>query len=137
MKHYLIAGLRVAMESFGRTLDQAQAYEVPVAGEPDIVIRSSPEILRESCPYLSLDDCEYICTGASFYTQLLLHNGIMLHSSCVVVDDKAYLFTARSGTGKSTHTRLWCQLFGDRAVMVNDDKPFLRCTCSIHSNHYN
>ena len=126
MKHYLIAGLRVAMESSGRTLDQAQAYEVPVAGEPDIVIRSSPEILRESCPYLSLDDCEYICTGASFYTQLLLHNGIMLHSSCVVVDNKAYLFTARSGTGKSTHTNLWLKKFGDRAYILNDDKPALR-----------
>ena len=41
------------------------------------------------------------------------------------MDGVAYLFTARSGTGKSTHTRLWCQLFGDRAVMVNDDKPFI------------
>jgi len=38
----------------------------------------------------------------------------------------AYLFTAKSGTGKSTHTRLWREMLGDRAVMVNDDKPFLR-----------
>ena len=36
-----------------------------------------------------------------------------------------YLFTAKSGTGKSTHTRLWRRLLGDRAVMVNDDKPLL------------
>jgi hypothetical protein len=36
------------------------------------------------------------------------------------------LFTAASGTGKSTHTRLWREHFGDRAVMVNDDKPLLR-----------
>ena len=35
---------------------------------------------------------------------------------------------ARSGTGKSTHTRFWREVFGDRAVMVNDDKPFLRIT---------
>ena len=33
---------------------------------------------------------------------------------------------ARSGTGKSTHTRFWREVFGDRAVMINDDKPFLR-----------
>jgi len=44
------------------------------------------------------------------------------------VDGKGYLFTAHSGTGKSTHTRLWRQAFGDRAVMVNDDKPFLELT---------
>lgn len=50
---------------------------------------------------------------------------LMVHGSLVAVDGKGYLFAAKSGTGKSTHTRLWCQLFGDRAVMVNDDKPFL------------
>jgi len=53
-------------------------------------------------------------------------NVLMTHGSTVAVDGKAYLFTARCGTGKSTHTRLWRQVFGDRAVMVNDDKPFLK-----------
>ena len=53
---------------------------------------------------------------------------LMLHGSTVAVDGQAYLFTAPCGTGKSTHTRLWREVFGDRAVMVNDDKPFLRIT---------
>lgn len=51
---------------------------------------------------------------------------LVLHGSVVAVDGQGYLFTARSGTGKSTHTRLWRETFGERAVMVNDDKPFLR-----------
>ena len=53
---------------------------------------------------------------------------LLLHGSTVSVDGKAYLFTAPCGTGKSTHTRLWRQVFGTRAVMVNDDKPFLQFT---------
>ena len=53
---------------------------------------------------------------------------LMLHGSTVAVDGQAYLFTAPCGTGKSTHTRLWREVFGDRAVMVNDDKPFLWIT---------
>ena len=53
---------------------------------------------------------------------------LMTHGSTVAVDGKAYLFTAACGTGKSTHTRLWRQVFGERAVMVNDDKPFLQIT---------
>ena len=53
-------------------------------------------------------------------------NVLMTHGSTVAVDGKAYLFTAKCGTGKSTHTRLWRQVFGDRAVMINDDKPFLK-----------
>lgn len=51
---------------------------------------------------------------------------LVFHGSVVAVDGQGYLFTARSGTGKSTHTRFWRETFGERAVMVNDDKPFLR-----------
>lgn len=59
-------------------------------------------------------------------TEQLLEYGIFLmHGSVVAVDGKGYLFTAKSGTGKSTHTRLWMQLFGDRAMMINDDKPLI------------
>ena len=57
--------------------------------------------------------------------QLLERDTLLLHGSTVAVDGQAYLFTAPCGTGKSTHTRLWRELFGDRAVMVNDDKVFL------------
>ena len=57
---------------------------------------------------------------------LITRNVLMLHGSTVAVDGEAYLFTAACGTGKSTHTRLWREVFGDRAVMVNDDKPFLK-----------
>ena len=52
----------------------------------------------------------------------------LLHGSTLVMDGRAYLFTAKCGTGKSTHTRLWRQAFGDRVVMLNDDKPFLELT---------
>ena len=51
---------------------------------------------------------------------------VLMHGSCVAVDGEGYLFIAKSGTGKSTHTRLWRELFGDRAVMINDDKPLIR-----------
>ena len=52
-------------------------------------------------------------------------NTLLFHGSVIAVDDEAFLFTATSGTGKSTHTRLWREAFGDRAYMVNDDKPML------------
>ena len=56
---------------------------------------------------------------------LLERDVLLMHGSTVAVDGQAYLFTAPCGTGKSTHTRLWREVFGERAVMVNDDKPFL------------
>ena len=124
--HYRIAGLRVAMESFGRTVIQAEQYRCEPFKETDIVIRSNWKALKERAPHLSDQDCEYLSTGDSFYRQLLDFDGMLLHASAVMMDEEAYLFTAPSGTGKSTHTQLWLRLFGDRARILNDDKPALR-----------
>ena len=67
---------------------------------------------------------ERMSIARKFAEHLLLRGAIMLHGSAVAVDGKGYLFAAKCGTGKSTHTRLWCQTFADRAKMINDDKPF-------------
>ena len=71
-------------------------------------------------PYL-----ETLAVYRQLATQLLEHHILLMHGSVIAVDGEAYLFTARSGTGKSTHVRLWRELFGNRAVMVNDDKPLV------------
>ena len=54
----------------------------------------------------------------------------LLHCAVIEYNGEGYAFAAKSGTGKSTHTRLWRELFGERAIMVNDDKPFLQITSS-------
>ena len=58
---------------------------------------------------------------------LLERDALLFHGSTVALDGFAYIFTAKCGTGKSTHTRLWRQVF-PTAQMVNDDKPFLTLT---------
>lgn len=66
-----------------------------------------------------------VCRGVS--ERMIDYDVLLFHGSAVAVDGEAYLFGAPSGTGKSTHARLWRRLFGQRAVMINDDKPFLKC----------
>lgn len=61
---------------------------------------------------------------------MLRHSTILFHGSAIGLDGECCLFTAKSGTGKSTHTRLWREVFGSRTVMVNDDKPLLQITDS-------
>ncbi len=53
------------------------------------------------------------------------HNRILMHGSTIAINGNGYIFTALSGTGKSTHTALLRKLYGENAVMVNDDKPFV------------
>lgn len=61
-------------------------------------------------------------------TLMLDWDVLLFHASAVAVDGRCYLFTAKSGTGKSTHVRLWRKLLGSRVMMVNDDKPLLGIT---------
>lgn len=60
--------------------------------------------------------------------EMLAFDTFLFHGSVVAVDGVGYLFTAKSGTGKTTHTRLWKNAFGERAVIVNGDKPLLKVT---------
>ncbi len=130
-EYYKIAGLVIKLECSGQSLKRAAQYRCPPANYVDINIPTERiiknyNILKEQYPNDPDDIIEYMATGSLFYHYLLEHNGVMLHSSAVVVDGKAYLFTADPGTGKSTHTALWLKQFGDRAFILNDDKPALR-----------
>ena len=57
----------------------------------------------------------------------LPNNGaFVLHSACFDVDGVGVAFAAHSGTGKTTHMRLWQEYLGDKMVVVNGDKPIVR-----------
>ena len=60
-----------------------------------------------------------------FAQNILLHKGLSLHASCVLRDGLGYLFMGRSGTGKSTHSRLWLNCFPG-SELLNDDNPAIR-----------
>ncbi len=80
----------------------------------------------EHWPTLGYDDMVYMESGTQFYAKLLRFGGMMLHSSAICLNGRAYLFSGPCGRGKSTHTGLWQEVFGDAAVIFNDDKPALR-----------
>ncbi|MDD4164248.1 MAG: hypothetical protein PHD46_06790 [Eubacteriales bacterium] len=123
MKKYSVASLVVAMQPKEKTLSiQSRPYELKTERKADIIISVSSDSIRE----ISDDSNEYIYTGAEFYRKLLDFGGMVLHASAVVLDGRAYLFSAKSGVGKSTHTSLWLEYFGKRAYILNDDKPALR-----------
>ena len=74
----------------------------------------APDFYLESIALLR-KMADYICD----------YDRLLMHGSAIAINGKGYIFTALSGTGKSTHTALLRQLHGDNAVMINDDKPFL------------
>ena len=112
--------------------DDAPSFSVAVTRE-DIAFEQQDlleEALREGFKPRTFTDpfLERASIQRRFAEFLLAHDTLLLHGSAIAVDGQGYLFTADSGTGKSTHTRLWREVFGTRAVMVNDDKPFVQLT---------
>ena len=128
-KYYNICGLTVCADFRHKTMTERSAKYECEEKAPDFVIPPVPESEYKrltAYPEIDEDGAENVFTADYFYTSLLKFGGFMLHSSAVEVDGKAYLFSAPSGTGKSTHTSLWLELFGDRARIINDDKPAIR-----------
>ena len=93
-------------------------------------VRSAREDELEGRPVRCFPDAylEELSVYRKIAEKMPYHDRFLLHGSAVAVGGAAYLFTAKSGTGKSTHTRLWRELLGEDAVMLNDDKPLLRIT---------
>lgn len=116
-KDYLYEGDRFIDFTISTTTDDI-AYEREKSKQEDI--KESIAIRVFSDAYL-----ETIAVYRKICKCLLEKDILLFHGSVISVDDVGYLFTAKSGTGKSTHTKYWREYFKDRAVMINDDKPLL------------
>ena len=75
---------------------------------------------------ISYGETESFALSNLFNRAAVKFNTMLVHSSALICDGKAYLFSADSGVGKSTHTKLWCDAFGDKVHIMNDDKPVVR-----------
>lgn len=136
MKKYKICDLIVEMDPKYEPLKtQIKPYLIETESEIDFRIPDIEQKVKEfyeKSELPNIGSAEYLMYGTYFYTRLIMYEGIMLHSSAVVYEDKAYLFSAPSGTGKSTHTSLWLEVF-EGSYILNDDKPAIR---TIDNNIY-
>lgn len=64
------------------------------------------------------------------FSEILIErfNGVLFHAAAVSVGNRAFLFTAESGVGKTTHISLLKSCFGGSVRIINGDKPILRYT---------
>lgn len=129
MALYRIADFLWDIESRYDTVPRAcEGYRVS-DGKADFTVRVSDEMLlaeHANMPENSLSYTENICVCRAVCNMASAHGAMLLHAATVMVDGKAYAFSAPSGTGKSTHIRLWRHVYGDRVAVLNGDKPLLR-----------
>lgn len=74
------------------------------------------------------DYLEILAVYRKIVAKMLDYDTLLMHGAVIAVDGQAYMFTAKSGTGKTTHIRLWHKKFGDRMKVINGDKPLIKVT---------
>lgn len=127
-----LAGLVIHIENrFENVRRLCREYITEEDRPADIIVSVSEEELQREVE--KAPDCFF---GDGYGEEVVLYEKIsnalpafdafVMHSSVVEVDGRAYCFAAESGTGKSTHTRYWKEVLGDRVTVINGDKPIYR-----------
>lgn len=143
MAKYKIADVVVEMQQqFDETAYWYAPYLYDGEEEPEFSINVNDEEIN----YLVTEGvgitpsiAENMVLGNKFNRRLMKFYGSYIHSSAMVFDGKAYLFSAPSQTGKSTHTKKWLNRFGDRVKIINDDKPsfrFINGKCIVYGTPF-
>lgn len=140
-KKYKIADKVIEVTSiYNKVQDYCKDYETDEPTDFSVIItpddiayekkKSDSEYAYEGKPWPFFSDelLEETAVYRKIAEKMPEYDTFVFHGSVIAVDGQGFLFTAKSGTGKSTHTRLWRELLGDKAVMVNDDKPMLKIT---------
>lgn len=68
----------------------------------------------------------FLYAGVAYRNRLIKMNGLQIHSSSIDYMGNGIIFSAPSGTGKSTHTGMWKEIYGDAVNYINDDRPAVR-----------
>ena len=109
------------------------AKEYLTEEKPEFTLKTTKEEVEEwksshkDCDGFNLDYIETLVLHAKIASVLSLFDAFILHGSTIYVDEpkNAFVFTAPSGTGKSTHVSILRKVYGNRINIINDDKPFL------------
>lgn len=126
-----IAELTVELEPrYDETKLLAEPFLTAGDSPADIVLTSTDKQLQKfmerAAPGETVEKMENFMLCSEFCRKAIPFGVLLVHSSALVCGGKAYLFSADSGVGKSTHTRLWLSEFGDRVHILNDDKPVVK-----------
>ena len=119
-----IAGIPVRIESrYGST---RQLYRDYLTSRPPWVTVSASEKEMEAEGQPTPEENEQLYIYRKIALLMMDYNAFLMHAAVINIDGQGVVFTAESGTGKTTRVMLWKKAFGKRMKVVNGDKPILR-----------
>ena len=106
----------------------------PYLVSDDVIPLENIKITKEEIDHETVHDTahdeayhEFVCIFRHITNSIIKYDGLFVHSAVISMDNDGYMFSGRSGVGKSTHINEWVKLFGnDRVTIINGDKPVIR-----------
>ncbi len=130
---YLIGGMKIEI-NFKYAYGTKKCNNFLSKGIPDFSVSVSEEEIKKEASlthWNNLELSEFDCIFKKIYNEAPNYGRIVMHGASIMMDDKGFLFSAPSGTGKSTHIRLWGKRYGKNVTVIDGDKPFLSFTNGI------
>lgn len=127
-----VAGLKVEMNYLREsTREFCRDYIIdPPKDGADIIATATPERVEQEWEQgdegASIENAEQLCLFRDIAENSPAFGSFLFHGAAISYGERAYLFGALSGTGKTTHVRLWRRHLGADVQIVNGDKPLLR-----------
>lgn len=102
---------------------------------PEFTIQLTMDDIRAEGKHIDIDDVagklpylETLAALRKIADRMPLQNRFLMHGAVVSWKGNGLMFTAPSGTGKSTHIALWKKYLGEQVEIINGDKPILWVT---------
>ncbi len=131
MGRYKFADFIVELQNEFPYLDsQCCHFKYDGERETDFVIRVTEEERQKEAQVSQFPDAqgylESVCAYRKLCMQLPPRGAMILHASVIEAEGRGIAFFARSGVGKTTHTRHWIKTYFPKVNIVNGDKPIIR-----------
>lgn len=104
-------------------LEESVTPEFEISMDENLILKER-EWLNQSGDFYSVQSAEVFLFQKILAEKLLDYNTFLMHGAVIAVKNKAYMFVAPSGTGKSTHIEKWIRNVRG-AFVVNGDKPLV------------
>lgn len=124
-----VAGLNIGMEYYHKYVAQ-NCEDFLTDATPDFTVSTTFDEWKQERKVaeegVTVGAVEFTCLHRRIAQRLPEFDAFLMHGAAMSANGKGYLFTAPSGTGKTTHIRLWQERYPEQVGCINGDKPIVR-----------
>ena len=132
MFYIRMADLNIAIDNKYSYVEKlCRGYTVPEPRQIDLIASASDEEIKNEIGISEFPCSPAYAEGVCIYRNICSvlpkqFGAYLFHTAVIEYEGRGYAFSAKSGTGKSTHVGIWQKRFGNAVRIINGDKPIMK-----------